>query len=94
MTATSANNRRGIFKSKKAHDLALQYGLNLYDKNSYIHSGSYVSFDDVQFIVDRLWLDYFGRFTDTPPIDSLSVDEENHLMNSLKQKYPQHGKFF
>lgn len=94
MTATSANNRRGIFKSKKAYDLALLYGLNLYDKKSYIHSGLYISFDDVQFIVDNLWLDYFMGFTDTPPINSLSVDEEDNIINSLKQRFPLRGRFF
>ena len=52
MTGTSANNRCGIFKSRKAYNLALQYDLELNSKKSYIHSGLYVSFDDVQFIVD------------------------------------------
>lgn len=88
MTGTSANNRRGIFKSKKAYDLALQYGLDLNSKKSYIHTGLYVSFDDVQFIVDNLWLDYFMGLTETAPIDNISDDEEYDIMNSLKNRFP------
>lgn len=88
MTGTSANNRRGIFKSKKAYDLALQYGLDLNSKKSYIHTGLYVSFDDVQFIVDNLWLDYFMGLTETTPIDNISDDEEYDIMNSLKNRFP------
>jgi len=88
MTGTSANNRRGIFKSKKAYNLALQYGLDLNSKKSYIHTGLYVSFDDVQFIVDNLWLDYFMGLTETTPIDNISEDEEYDIMNSLKNRFP------
>ena len=88
MTGTSANNRRGIFKSKKAYNLALQYGLDLNSKKSYIHTGLYVSFDDVQFIVDNLWLDYFMGLTETTPIDNISDDEEYDIMNSLKKRFP------
>ena len=88
MTGTSANNRCGIFKSRKAYNLALQYDLELNSKKSYIHSGLYVSFDDVQFIVDNLWLDYFMGYTDNTPIDTLSVDEVYDIMNSLKQRFP------
>ena len=78
MTATSANNRRGIFKSKKAYNFALQYGLDLNSKKSYIHTGLYVSFDDVQFFVDNLWLDYFMGLTETTPIDNISEDKTDH----------------
>jgi len=88
MTGTSANNRRGIFKSKKAYDLALRYGLNLNSKKSYGDTGFYVSFDDVQWIVDNLWLVYFMGFTETPPIDNISEDEEYDIMNSLKKRDP------
>jgi hypothetical protein len=87
MTGTSANNRCGIFKSKKAYNLALQYGLDLNSKKSYIHSGLYVSFDDVQFIVDNLWLDYFMGLTDIAP-SNLSIEEENNMVVLLKNRYP------
>lgn len=87
MTGTSANNRSGIFKSKKVYNLALQYGLELNSKKAYIHSGLYISFDDVQFIVDNLWLDYFMGFTDTIPIDYISIEEENEIIVSLKNRY-------
>lgn len=88
MTGTSANNRCGIFKSRKAYNMALQYGLNLNSKKAYIHSGLYISFDDVQFIVDNLWLDYFMGLSDNIPIDSISIEEENKIVVSLKNRYP------
>ena len=86
MTATSARNSYGIFKTKRARLLAIQYSLNLYDKNSYIHDGNLILYSDVKFIVDNLWMDHF-YYGSHPPI-LVSFDEYNHIFNSLKIIYP------
>lgn len=53
------DNRRGIFQDKKALVLAKKYSLELYDKRAYISSGENVTYNDVKFIVENLWLDHF-----------------------------------
>lgn len=88
MTGTSARNNYGIFKTKKTYLFASRYGLELYNKNAYIRSGKFVSFDDVQFIVDNLWLDYYLNLTDVCPIDNITTDEEYDIFISLKNKFP------
>ena len=80
MTGTSARNSCGIFKSKSAKLLAIKYGLDLYNKNAYIHSGNIISYSDVKFIVDNRWLDHFMHDADKP-ID-VSLDEYNNIFLS------------
>lgn len=86
MTATSARNHYGIFKSKRAKLLATRYLLDLYDKNSYIHSGNLILYSDVKFIIDNLWLDHFMYGTDKP-ID-VSLKEYSDIYFSLKNSFP------
>lgn len=87
MTGTHARNHHGIFKNKNAKNLAIQYNLNLYNKDYYIHSGKFIHLHDVQFMVDNFWLDYFMGLTENPPI-TLSYNEKFHIFQSLKINYP------
>ncbi len=87
MTATSAKNTFGIFKNSKAKKLALLYNLSTTDKNHYIHSGKFITFHDVQFIVDNLWLDYFIYNTNKPL--NISFVVEYYLFENLKIKFPE-----
>ena len=82
MTGTNARNLYGIFKSKRARLLAKRYNLDLYNINAYIHSYNYVTFNDVQFIVDHLWLDHFTDFT--PPPILVSIDEYQLILHRLR----------
>lgn len=86
MTGTSARNACGIFKSKRAKFLAIKYSLDLYNKNAYIHSGNLVSYYDVKFIVDNLWIDYFIHDSDKP-ID-VSDYQLYDIFNNLLISYP------
>ena len=86
MTGISARNSFGIFKSKRAKLLAIKYGLDLYDKNAYIHSGNTILYSDVKFIVDNCWLDHFMYGIDKP-ID-VSFDQYNDIYYSLQNLYP------
>ena len=65
MTATSAKNSFGIFKSKRAKLLAIQYNLPIDNICAY-GSNYLVNFKDVLFIVDNLWLDHFIYKTNIP----------------------------
>ena len=85
MTGTSARNSFGIFKSKRAKLLAVKYGLDLYDKNAYIHHGNIILYSDVKFIVDNMWMDHFMYGTDEP-ID-VSFEEYNHIYDSLRDSF-------
>jgi hypothetical protein len=87
MTATSSRNAYGIFKSKRAKLLAIKYGLDLYDKDAYIHSGNIILYSDVKFIVDNLWVDHFIYATDKPI--EVSFDEYNDIYYSLKDTFPE-----
>lgn len=87
MTGTSARNTFGIFKTKSAKLLAIKYKLSLYDKNAYIHSGRFILYTDVKFIVENLWLDHFMYETDKP-ID-VSIEEYFDIYNSLENSYPE-----
>ncbi len=85
MTATSAKNYFGIFKSKRAKLLAIQYNLPI--DNPYAYGSNYlVNFKDVLFIVDNLWLDHFIYNTNIP------IDVSNkyyyHIHYKLHIKYP------
>ena len=86
MTGTSARNTYGIFKSKRAKLLAIKYGLNLYDKNAYIHSGNIIFYSDVKFIVDNRWMDHFMYGTNKPI--NVSIDEYYDIYYSLQDLYP------
>jgi len=86
MTGTSARNPCGIFKSKRAKLLAIKYGLDLYDKNAYIHSGNTILYSDVKFIVDNRWMDHFMYGTDKPI--EVSFDEYNDIYYSLLDIFP------
>jgi hypothetical protein len=85
MTGTSARNSYGIFKSKRAKCLAIKYGLHLYDKNAYIHSGNLILYSDVKFIVDNYWMDHFMYGTDKP-ID-VSYNQYCDIYYSLKDSF-------
>lgn len=85
MTATNARNHFGIFKTKRAKLLAIKYSLELYDKNAYLQSYDFVSFSDVKFIVDNLWLDHF-LYHLNKPID-VSYDDYNNIYYNLKLSY-------
>jgi hypothetical protein len=84
MTAINSNNY-GIFKSKKAKNLAYRYNLNMFDKSAYACDTKYVSLDDVKFIVDNLWLDHF-MYNSPKPIE-LSLDKYYKIYNYLKNCY-------
>lgn len=85
MTGTSSRNSFGIFKSKRAKFLAIKYGLDIYDKNAYIHTGNIISYSDVKFIVDNLWIDHFIYGTDKPI--NVSFDEYNDIYYSLQDSF-------
>ena len=87
MTGTSARNTFGIFKTKSAKLLAVKYNLSLYDKNAYIHTGRFILYTDVKFIVDNLWMDHFMYGTDKP-LD-VSYDEYSYIYHSLEYSYPE-----
>lgn len=84
MTAINSNNY-GIFKTKKAKKLAIRYNLDLFDKNAYACQTKYVSTDDVNFIVENLWLDHF-MYNTNPPINT-SLEEYYNIYNYLKNYY-------
>ena len=86
MTGTSARNSFGIFKSKRAKLLAVKYGLDLYDKNAYIHSTNTILYSDVKFIIDNLWLNHFMYGTQKP-IDP-SPEEYNNIYYLYLDSYP------
>jgi len=67
----SAKNHHGIFDTKRAKLLAIKYKLDLYNENAYLHTGKYITYNDVLFIVDNLWNDHIEHFTPLPIICSL-----------------------
>lgn len=87
MTGTSAKNSYGIFKTKRARDLATKYNLHLTNSSAYIHSGKFITFSDVKFIVDNLWLNHF-MYDQRPPI-SINDTDYNDMFYYLEKKYPQ-----
>lgn len=82
MTAISSRNTNGIFLSKRAKLLAIKYGLDIHNKNAYIHSGNFISYFDVKFIVDNLWIDHF-IYGSVKPIN-VSTQEYNRIYYSLQ----------
>ena len=86
MTGTSARNSFGIFKSKRAKLLAIKYGLDLFNKNAYIHSGNTILYSDVQLIVDNFWIDHFIYGTDKPI--HVSLVEYDDIFFALQESYP------
>jgi len=87
MTATSARNYYGIFKTKKAKLLAIKYNLELDSKQAYIHHDSHITTSDVQFIVDNLWLDHF-MYNAPKPLSKISKHEYDHIYYNLTYKFP------
>ena len=88
MTGTSAKNHSGIFATKRTKNLAEKHGLDLYNKNAYMYSGKFITYDDVQFIVDNLWLDYFMGYSIEQPDATISTTEKLHIIDSLRIKFP------
>mgnify|MGYP001157187356 CR=1 FL=1 len=85
MTGTSARNTLGIFKCKRAKLLAIKYGLDLYNKNAYIHSSNLILYSDVKFIVNNLWMDHFMYQTEKPL--NVSIEEYYHIYHSLENSF-------
>jgi hypothetical protein len=76
-------NHFGIFYNKNAYLLALKYNLDLYNKNSYISNNKYITFLDVNYIVDNLWMDHFF-YNLNPPINLNNFDYlfmKNYIFN-------------
>lgn len=81
-----AHNNFGIFKTKKAKQLAIKYNLDL--NNYFLYSVShdkYVTYLDVLSVVDNLWLDHFMYNTKFPL--EVSTKEYKTITNSLLNKY-------
>jgi hypothetical protein len=78
-------NHCGIFYNKNAYLLALKYNLDLYNKNSYVSYNKYISFLDVKYIVDNLWMDHFFYNIDPP----IYLNDFDHLFmkNYIFNKY-------
>tara|TARA_B100000035_G_C21006378_1_gene557467 strand:- start:481 stop:786 length:306 start_codon:yes stop_codon:yes gene_type:complete len=87
MTGVSARNSYGLFKTKKARNLANLYEINLNDFQEYIRKDKYITFKDVKFIVDNLWLSHFIYNELPKPID-LPFDKYVQLYSRLKSEYP------
>lgn len=87
MTGTSARNPIGIFKSKRAKLFAARYSLDLQNKNAYgVDNANLISYYDVKFIVDNLWLDHF-MYGEHKPIE-VSDEEYNNIYESLCNNWP------
>lgn len=80
------SNKIGIFKTSSAKQLAIKYNLDLTNKNAYIHDDEYISYYDVKFIVDNLWLDHFMYNSSKPAI--VTSYEYSQIYYDLKTKYP------
>ena len=88
MTGTSARNPIGIFTSKRAKFLAIKYNLDLFNVNAYPRGTSkYVTYSDVNFIVENLWLDHFLDDVTAPPCEC-TWQEHEIMYNTLKIKWP------
>ncbi len=86
MTPPSAKNHYGIFFSKKARNLASKYNLPLNNKNAYIHNGKYITYIEVKFIIENLWLDHF-MFNSPKPIN-VTDEEYQFIQLSLEHNFP------
>lgn len=82
----SVKNHYGIFKTKKARQLAIKYNLDL--NNYFLYSVShkkYVTYLDVLSIVDNLWLDHF-IYNYNIPLE-VSKKEYHDISKLLLNKY-------
>lgn len=87
MTATRARNPIGIFSTKRARGFAQKHNLDLFDKNCYgVSSDKLVTYSDVLFIVDNLWISYI--FDSGPEPITTTWDEYNIIYNKLREKWP------
>ena len=83
---TTARNHYGIFKTKKARQLAIKYNLDLNNYLLYsVSNDKYVTYLDVLSIVDNLWLDHF-IYNSNVPLE-ISNKEYHVLAKSLSIKY-------
>lgn len=73
-------NRPGIFFNKKAKNLAKQYNLDLNIKAAYGVQYGYVKLNDVQFIVDNLWIEHFTNLTPKP----IQLKDDDYLILHFK----------
>ena len=53
------DNPRGIFADKKAMLLAKNYNLEMNNPLGYVSNNKYITYNDVKFIVDNMWMDHF-----------------------------------
>ncbi len=86
MTGTSCRNLYGIFKTKKARNMAILYNLELNNIDAYIRNNDYVTFTDVKFIIDNLWLSHF-IYDNVPMPITVNLDKYNYIYNYLKTKF-------
>jgi hypothetical protein len=87
MTATRARNPIGIFTTKRAKFLAQKYNLDLLNKNCYaVLSNKFVTYSDVLFIVDNLWLNHFIH--NAPEPITTTLEEYNHIYSKIKNQLP------
>jgi len=66
--------------------MAILYDLELNDVNAYIRNNDYVTFTDVKFIIDNLWLSHFIH-DDVPMPITVNLDKYNYIYNNLKTKF-------
>jgi len=87
MTATRARNPIGIFSTKRTKLFAQKYNLDLLDKKCYgVSSDKLVTYSDVLFIVDNLWMSHFIDSVQEPI--TTTWDEYNNIYNKLRKKWP------
>lgn len=79
-------NHPGIFWNKKAKLLAIKYNLDMDNPNAYGVQNGYVKSNDVQFIVDNLWIEHFINLTPKPI--ELNGDDYIILHYKLLRIYP------
>ena len=87
MTGVSARNSYGLFNNNKARNLANLYKIDANDFREYLRRDKYITFKDVKFIVDNLWLSHFIHHHIPKPID-LPFDKYVHLYSRLKLQHP------
>jgi hypothetical protein len=75
------DNHRGIFADKKAMTLAKKYNLDLIDKRCYVTEHKYVTYNDVKFITNNLWLDHFMYGGNKP------LDVDNYTYTKYYHQY-------
>ena len=71
---------RWLFVLHHITPLAKKYSLELYDQQAYISSGKNVTYNDVKFIVENLWLDHFMYGVSKP----IEVDYYTYTQYYLK----------